>query len=198
MAALLESPVGSFEAAYWRDRLAFDQAVLSPEAYWGGVAAELSQPLSDDLLRQLTEIDNRSWSRPDPVMAAWASALRPAGHRTAVLSNMPITVRGHLRTAGWLPQFDYLCFSCELGCVKPEAAIFHDCLKGVGVEPAAALFLDDREENIEAARRLGIHAIHFAGPEQAQEEIDRHYDLAVRIGSFPPRVPRSSSTIAST
>lgn len=182
MAALMDSPVASFEEAYWKDRLAFDQASLSPEAYWSGVADGLSRRLSDDCRRLLTEIDNRSWSRPDPIMASWAAALRAAGLRTAILSNMPITVRSHLRSVAWLPQFDYSCYSCDIRCAKPAPAIFQNCLKGVGVEPGAALFLDDREENIDAARKLGINAVHFAGPEQAQKEIDERYQLPVRIG----------------
>lgn len=182
MAALLDSTVASFEAAYWKDRLAFDLAALTPEAYWNGVADRLSRRLSDDCLRLLTGIDNRSWSRPDPVMPSWAAALGAAGLRTAVLSNMPITVRTHLRSVAWMPRFDYSCYSCDLRCAKPAPEIFEDCLRGVGVEPGAALFLDDREENIEAARQLGIHAIHFVSPEQAQREIDERYQLPVRIG----------------
>lgn len=182
MAALLDTPVPAFEAAYWKDRLAFDLSALTPEAYWNGIADRLSRRLSDDCRRLLTAIDNRSWSRPDPVMARWAAALGAAGLRTAILSNMPITVRTHLRSVAWLPRFDYSCYSCDLGSVKPAPAIFQDCLRGVGVEAGAALFLDDREENIEAARKLGIHAVHFVNPEQTQREIDERYQLPVRIG----------------
>jgi putative hydrolase of the HAD superfamily len=182
MAALLDSSLPRFEEAYWKDRLGFDQAALTPEAYWSGVAEALSRHLSEDRRRLLTEVDNRSWSCPNPTMVSWASALRVAGIRTAVLSNMPITVRSHLLSVSWLPQVDYSCYSCDLRCAKPAPAIFQDCLKGVGVEPAAALFLDDREENIDAARKLGIHAIHFVNPEQAQKEIDKHYRFPVRIG----------------
>ena len=183
MAALLDSPVSSFEEAYWKDRLAFDQASLSPEAYWKGVADALSRHLSQDLRDSLTEIDNSSWALPNDTMANWASALRGAGLRIAILSNMPVTVRSHLRNVTWLPKFDYSCYSCDLRLVKPGPEIFHDCLKGVGVEPGAALFLDDREENIDAARQLGIHALHFIDPAQAQQEIDKLYRLPVRIGS---------------
>ena len=183
MAAILDSPVACFEEAYWKDRLAFDQALITPEAYWTGIANALSRRLPDDVLRRLTGIDNTSWSRPNLVMTRWASALRAAGIRTAILSNMPISVRSHLRSVKWMPQFDYSCYSCDVRCAKPELAIYRDCLKGVGADPAATLFLDDREENIEAARKLGIHTIHFADPEQAQKEIDKHYQLPIRIGS---------------
>ncbi len=104
----------------------FDQAVITPEAYWTGIVNALSRRLPDDVLRRLTEIDNTSWSRPNLVMTRWASALRAAGIRTAVLSNMPISVRSHLRSVKWMPQFDYSCYSCDVRCAKPEPAIHRD------------------------------------------------------------------------
>jgi len=78
MAAILDSPVACFEEAYWKDRLAFDRAAITPEAYWTRLANALSWRLTDDVLRRLAEIDNASWSRPNLVMARWASALRAA------------------------------------------------------------------------------------------------------------------------
>jgi FMN phosphatase YigB (HAD superfamily) len=60
---------------------------------------------------------------------------------------------------------------------KPEPEIFLQTLAGMGEEPGDVLFLDDREENIDAARALGIQSIHYSSPEQAQCEIDQHYHL---------------------
>ena len=115
-------------------------------------------------------------------MVSWATALRDAGVRTAVLSNMPITLRSGLaRFCPWLPQFDHSCYSCDVGLAKPRPEIYVRCLEGLGDAPEATLFLDDREENVEAARGVGIHAIHFSSPEQAQREINQHYDLPVPI-----------------
>ena len=44
-------------------------------------------------IQALIEIDSRSWSHPAPVVPQWARDLRAAGLRTAILSNMPVTVR---------------------------------------------------------------------------------------------------------
>jgi putative hydrolase of the HAD superfamily len=183
MAGILNVPVVGFEEFYWQDRLAFDRAAITPETYWGKVADSLSRVLSDAERERLIEHDNRSWAQPDTVMVNWATVLRGAGVRTAVLSNMPITLRTHLRGfCPWLPEFDYSCYSCDIQHAKPTPEIYLHCLRGLGAAPQEALFLDDREENIDAARRLGIHAIHFSSPEQAQSEIARDYDLPVPIG----------------
>ena len=186
MAAIFRVPVAEFEKAYWRDRLAFDQAAVSPEGYWSEIADALSRELSNDEREQVIELDNLSWMYPDAVMVRWAKELWGAGLRTAILSNMPITLRPHLRHFGsWLPEFDYSCYSCDVQLSKPGREIFLNCLEGVGAAPGDALFIDDREENIDAARSLGIQVIHYSNPKQAQWEISQHYNLPVPIPLEP-------------
>jgi putative hydrolase of the HAD superfamily len=193
MASILGTPVALFEELYWRDRATFDEAAITPETYWEGIASSLARSLSDAGLERLTELDNLSWARPDPIMVRWAAELRGAGVRTAVISNMPITLRAHLqRFCGWLPEFDYSCYSCDLHQTKPAAGIFLHCLERLGVAPAEALFLDDREDNIDAARRLGMHAILFSSPEEAQCEINQQYKLPVAIPLSTNRGERAS------
>ncbi|HLK64399.1 MAG TPA: HAD family phosphatase [Bryobacteraceae bacterium] len=181
MAAVFDVPTAQFESVYWRDRLSFDAAEITPEAHWATTAAGLSRTLSDAQRERLIELDNLSWVHPNPIMIQWAGDLRKAGMRTAVLSNMPITLRSYLRTCTWLPEFDHSCYSCDVHCAKPGAEIYRLCLEGLRVKPEDALFLDDREENIEAARKLGIHTIHFRSPEEAQCQIDQHYCLPLPI-----------------
>jgi len=182
MAAIFNVPVPQFEAAYWRDRAGFDRADFTPEQSWQDVADSLSRPITDEQRERLIGFDNTSWSHPNPIMIDWAGALRKAGVRTAILSNMPITLRTHLRrVADWMPEFDFSCYSCDVRLAKPEAEIFLHTVQGLGVAPEEALFLDDREENIRAARAAGIHTIHFSSPEQAQCEIDQHYQLPLSI-----------------
>jgi HAD superfamily hydrolase (TIGR01509 family) len=55
--------------------------------------------------------------------------------------------------------------------IKPDAAIYQHTLRGLGVSASEALFLDDREINIQAARALGIHAIQFRSQEQLRKEM---------------------------
>ena len=183
MAEIFDVPVPAFETAYWKDRAAFDRADITPEQSWKSVAESLARPLTEAEQERLIEFDNASWSHPNPIMIDWAKALRSAGTRTAILSNMPITLRAHLgRVAAWMPPFDFSCYSCDVRLAKPEPEIFLHCLQGLGADPDEVLFLDDREENISAARAAGIHAIQFSSPEQAQCEIDRHYHLPLPIG----------------
>jgi epoxide hydrolase-like predicted phosphatase len=64
-------------------------------------------------------------------------------------------------------MFDETVFSAEVGMAKPDARIYQLILNRLGVEPQEAVFVDDFIENVEGARHLGLHAIHFKNSPQA-------------------------------
>jgi putative hydrolase of the HAD superfamily len=177
MASILDVPIPRFTELYWQFRVEYDADVLDPVAYWSTVARTVSRTLTEDQISELIEIDSRSWSHPDPVMPQWARDVRAAGLRTAVLSNMPVPVRDYILDCPWLPEFDTLTFSCEVGICKPEREIYYDCLNKLRAKPADALFLDDREYNVRAAEALGLHAVVFTNPVDTAGEIERRFSL---------------------
>jgi putative hydrolase of the HAD superfamily len=58
---------------------------------------------------------------------------------------------------------DKVIYSYQVGCLKPEREIYEKALDLSGSPPSKTLFIDDRRENIEGARRLGINTHHFRG-----------------------------------
>ena len=70
--------------------------------------------------------------------------------------------------------FDGYILSYEAGCIKPEDEIFKLALKKSKEEPENTLFIDDMEENIEAAMALGMKTIHF----------DSRIDLSAELEKF--------------
>jgi putative hydrolase of the HAD superfamily len=58
-----------------------------------------------------------------------------------------------------LSTFDLVMMSNELGVGKPDPAVYRLALELLDVEASQALFVDDVEENVAAARALGIHGI---------------------------------------
>jgi putative hydrolase of the HAD superfamily len=179
MADILNLPLPQFTELYWRFRVPYDAGSLDPADYW----KTLSRVLDMDQIRALIEVDSRSWSHPAPLVPQWARDLRAAGLKIAILSNMPATVRDHILRCPWLPQFDARTFSCDVGVCKPQPRIYDDCLLQLGVEPADALFLDDREANVAAAETLGLHAILFRDASSAAREIEQRFSLPARLGS---------------
>jgi len=181
MASILDVPLARFTELYWQFRVEYDADVLDPEEYWNTVAETAARTLTSHQISELIEIDSRSWSHPAPVMPQWARDIRDAGVRTAILSNMPVPVRDYVIHCPWLPEFDAITFSCEVGVCKPEPEIYQDCLKKLGVNPSEALFLDDRDYNVRAAEALGLYAVVFTDASSAAQEIDRRFSLPVKL-----------------
>lgn len=174
LAAILDLPIPRFSEVYWQFRVDYDAAALDPAAYWKAVASRWLSPAQIDAL---IDIDSGSWSHPAPVMPQWARDLRATGIRTALLSNMPVTVRDYVLGCAWLPDFDARVFSCDFGQCKPAPEIYEHCLLRLGIAPRDALFLDDREPNVRAAEALGWSAILFTEPASAAREITSRFAL---------------------
>ncbi|MGA3028052.1 MAG: HAD family phosphatase [Bryobacteraceae bacterium] len=163
---------------YWQFRLAFDRGDLDEASYWSALASSAGVDFTPEQLREIIRLDNESWARPDPVMVRWAATLRASGVRTGVLSNMPVILRRYLTAnAAWLGGFDHHTYSCDVHMIKPEAGIYEHSLRGLGVAAGEALFLDDREANVEGARRLGLHAMLFRSPRQIHGELEGRFAI---------------------
>lgn len=71
----------------------------------------------------------------------------------------------------FLSWFEGIVVSGDEGVAKPDPRIYQTLLDRYQVVPDRALFLDDSEKNVAAARRLGLHAVHFQSPMQLREEL---------------------------
>jgi putative hydrolase of the HAD superfamily len=154
-------------AGYQAHRGGFDRGELSAGAYWTAILEQLGTPAETALLTRLFELDTAAWTRSRGEVLQWASRLRAAGLRTGILSNMPAEVLQMVEERmDWVADFHPRVFSCRLGLIKPEAEIYRALLAELAVPPPGVLFMDDREENVLAARELGLQAERFESLEQ--------------------------------
>ena len=90
--------------------------------------------------------------------------LKDKGYKVYYLSNWSAWTYDLLQEAG---KFDFLklmdggVFSYDVGYMKPNEEIYKILLNKYKINPEEAIFFDDREENIEAANKMGIHGVHF-------------------------------------
>jgi glucose-1-phosphatase len=107
----------------------------------------------------------------DQELVDFIRSLRPA-YKTALLSNAWDNLRRVL-VEDWqiADAFDEIIISAEVGVAKPEEHIYEITLERLGVAPAEAVFVDDFIENVKAAQRVGLHAIHFKSSQQALSEL---------------------------
>lgn len=84
-----------------------------------------------------------------------------ANYALALLSNTNEIhyTRFHRETEDLLELFDHVYFSHHINMRKPDKEIFKFALENSGFKAENTLFIDDTEENVLAARELGIHAI---------------------------------------
>lgn len=162
-----------FEKAYWAHRLDYDADILNGQTYWQAVARDTEAHFTPQQIEQLMEQDAAMWMDLNQAMVAWIPKIKQAGLKLGILSNMGYGVLGYiLPRFHWLDQFDHLTWSCELGVVKPDPAIYLHTLKTLQVLPQQALFIDNLEKNIVAAESVGLQALLFTNVDQLQKDLN--------------------------
>ncbi len=149
-----------FLEKFWAQRLDYDAGLLEPIDYWTTVTGEAfaSQNLTD-----LIRLEVEFWNNYDDRPFHWIAQLRSAGIRVGMLSNLPRVLGEALHNEIYLGRpfydhFDHLTLSYQLKCVKPQARIYQHSFEGLRVDPARALFLDDKLPNVEGAIETGLNA----------------------------------------
>jgi putative hydrolase of the HAD superfamily len=165
-------PRERFESLYWADRRAYDEGKLTGIAFWQKFLRDAGLPQDRDTVEKLNHCDARMWTTENPAMVAWQRALKQRGLLTAILSNMGDDVLASVERAfDWIHRFDVLVWSYQFGAAKPDPAIYRHTLGKLGVQPEETLFIDDKLENIEAARALGMVAIQFSTVERLRQDL---------------------------
>jgi epoxide hydrolase-like predicted phosphatase len=83
-------------------------------------------------------------------------------YQIALISNASDNLRQNLKNQhGIADAFDLIVCSAEEHVMKPHKEIYLRTLERLDCEPAEAVFVDDSEPNVQAARKLGISSIHF-------------------------------------
>lgn len=109
---------------------------------------------------------------PNPPMIELMRELKAGGLRMAMLTNNVKEWEPHWRPMLPVDEiFETVVDSAFVGCRKPEARIYEITLERLGLEAEQCVFVDDLLPNIEGARELGFHAVHFEETEQAIAEI---------------------------
>jgi epoxide hydrolase-like predicted phosphatase len=114
---------------------------------------------------RLEEFRRAFWAgdRLDEELIALIRYLRDTGYRTALLSNNPASLGQRVQELGIGAAFDVVVISgCE-GLMKPDPEIFERTLARVGVPAEQAVFMDDSQVHVAAARQVGLQATRFRG-----------------------------------
>jgi HAD superfamily hydrolase (TIGR01509 family) len=150
------------ERAFFRDDLhdRFNSGAIAAASHFERAARELSLGTGD-------------------VVAAWRSLVRPREGAAELVE------RTHVRVTVWsntdeihtevlsaqLPArlWRSAALSWEVGAAKPAHAFFGAAVARLRAAPERVLFLDDREDNVAAARAAGVRAERVRSLEEAEQ-----------------------------
>jgi FMN phosphatase YigB (HAD superfamily) len=83
-------------------------------------------------------------------------------------------------------RLDGLFLSYEAGFITPDPAFFTQALARFGLDPRGCLFLDDRADNVEVARSVGLRAFQIRGDAQEAERFLRAEGVALAADDSGP------------
>jgi putative hydrolase of the HAD superfamily len=97
---------------------------------------------------------------------------KESGHRMGLLTNNVREWEPLWRSMLPVDEiFEVVVDSGFVGCRKPDREIYDITLERMGVPAGECLFIDDIDVNCEAARDLGMSAVHYQHNDQAIPEI---------------------------
>ncbi|MGW2629826.1 HAD family hydrolase [Streptomyces chattanoogensis] len=155
-----------------------------------GSTAAVGYAPENDLPLLLGRITRREWAAsivrgltprvPPPHAQALAHAFSHAGFRAdepvvdllcrargrcplVLVTNAPVWLDEDLAALGLDGLADDVVNSSRVGTAKPDPRIYEIAAERAGARPDRCLFVDDRQENVDAAAALGMTGVHFRG-----------------------------------
>lgn len=124
-------------------------------------------------LQKYTRLFVTKWhtvARPVEGMPEYFRYLQNKGYKIYLLSNAGKNQPFYFRKFGY-KNFDGKCVSAYYGIGKPKKEFFEIFLNKFKLKPEECVFIDDREENIVAADKLGIKGILFENTNKLKKEL---------------------------
>ncbi|MEK6968696.1 MAG: HAD family phosphatase [Nanoarchaeota archaeon] len=116
------------------------------------------QPSSKKLLVTFIKALSKRMLVPYPEALDFVDSLRKK-YKTALLTNTEIESIELFNGHSLFSHFDKVFISTELKMRKPNPDIYHHVLNEMGYKPHEAVFIDDRQENVDGAVAVGIKGL---------------------------------------
>ena len=127
-------------------------------------------PISDRQMKKVKDIWTSTWVATSEMLELVKNLKKY--YKLAILSNSDSLSAKKFLNNGWYSYFDYLVLSHEIGILKPDERIYQIMLDKLNVDAKNCLFIDDQEEALKPARKIGMETILFKSTEQLKKEFD--------------------------
>ncbi|GAA5512195.1 phosphoglycolate phosphatase [Deinococcus carri] len=169
--------VGQALAAQWQERAFAWWDLRTPEdedTFWAAYGDELCARMGLDAAHAgelMAAFPYERYMKPVEGAREVLTELRARGLKVGVLSNTLPSIGRTLEALDLADLVDVAVATCTAGVHKPEAGAFQYALERLGLPAGAVLFVDDKPENVEAARALGMVAARIDLGGQAPDAI---------------------------
>lgn len=163
-AAIVEDAI--WGRGYWEE---MDRGIVDEEVLMNLMAA--AAPEYEQQIRYILDHLELISERYDYAIP-WVKELKEAGFHVYYLSNYSRRLREKVpQTIDFLSYMDGGVFSCDVKLMKPDQNIYQLLCEKYDLTPERCLFIDDRQENVNAAKQFGMQAVRFDGYEKSYGRI---------------------------
>ena len=147
--------------------VAFDEGRITPLAFYEEMASTYKLKLD---FQEFVQVWNSGFSEN---LAVSSLVSRLAQHvRLFILSNTnPLHFEYLHSTCPVIKKMEAVILSYQTGSAKPASAIYEHALQLAGLPPERVWYVDDVAEFVDAAAKLGIHAIQFQSASQLSADL---------------------------
>ncbi|QNK02915.1 HAD family hydrolase [Dyella telluris] len=161
LAHAIGCPAEDVQAAIYGSGIedAADSGMLTAETYLDALSTYLGRAVTLEAWTAARQASTHI--RPDMLALAATLSRRVT---VAILTNNSVLMAERLPQIApeLFPLFEGRAFaSAQFGARKPQVEVYAHCLDWLGVPAEATLFVDDNQDNVEGARRAGLHAHHY-------------------------------------
>ncbi len=145
-----------FDGEEWIQR---DLGNITVEEMYNRVAGRIPEKYHGSLKKIINEWDYSMV--PLDGAKEFFEFVKKAGYGVYILSNASVNFYDYFPRHFDLDSFDGVVVSADIHIIKPDRGIYEHLLKTYNLKAEECLFIDDRKDNVLAARALGINAHQF-------------------------------------
>lgn len=149
----------------------FDIGLISVNYYYRLVAKDLGIDSNKVKSIYLDSINNKAHLNKKAIQIA--KKMKEKGYKIGILSNTNKIFGEIHKRRGDYALFSPVILSYKVGHRKPEKKIYQIALKKLKVKPNECIFIDNKENKLLPARKLGIKTIHFKSADQLERKLNK-------------------------
>lgn len=148
---------------------AYRTGKITREAFWDAVKREL-------VLHEQIDVLEQKWIDVYVLIEETKAIIDNLSQKYSVYylsDNVKERVEAIDKKYGFKKWFTDGISSHEVGVRKPSSEIYQIALKKTGINPDDVLFIDDKENNLTPAKKLGMQTLLFESPEKLATDLKK-------------------------